>query len=345
MEIPGLTVHYVYDETTPEKSSVSKNNHTSDGEPQKKSGIYSALKSWIPENLKNHIKDFREWKATYFYPLHRKHIIKPLSRAIQNIQDSYDLVVSIGLPVEIHLGTALGLRKNKKLQKNAVTIADYGDPFSGQTIFWGYKLIDYLVLRIFNFLSVPTEKAVSSYRLFKSREKIRVIPQGFNFNEYPIYEYQKNEIPTFAYAGCFYSEIRNPDEYFQYLCSLDQDFFFKLYTIRESRDTSQIIERYQVRLGSKFNVIYNTPRKKLITELSSMDFLINFENSTSNQIPSKLIDYAITNRPICSLSTSVPQTQKLNQFMDGHYQQKTTVDLTPFEIRNVAHQFLTLSIK
>ena len=65
---------------------------------------------------------------------------------------------------------------------------------------------------------------MSSYLWLKEEKSIKVIPQGFNFDDIRLAEYQRNPIPTFGYAGLFYSDIRNPKNLFEFLCSLDFDF-------------------------------------------------------------------------------------------------------------------------
>ncbi len=305
--------------------------------------VYNYLKKIIPQFLKNKIKDFREWKAAYFYPIQNPKVIKLLSSALKKESKAFDLIVSIGLPIEVHIGTAIGILKNNRLRKVSVKIADYGDPFSKTGIFFGYALVDFFIANVFTYISVPTEIAVSSYTLFKRLENIKVIPQGFNLAEYKVATYKLNAKPTFAYAGCFYLKIRNPEEFFNYLKTLKLDFQFVVYTIAESRDTKIIIDQHQKELGDKLIVVHNMKRKKLIYELSKMDFLINFENTSLNQMPSKLIDYAIAKRPISSINTKKFSREKFNHFLNKSYSKSERIDFNQFNINNVANKFLNLS--
>ena len=52
-----------------------------------------------------------------------------------------------------------------------------------------------------------------------------------------------------------------------------------------------LLTRARKLLKEKLVIHNNIPRLELITEFSKMDFLVNINNATSNQIPSKLIDY------------------------------------------------------
>src|SRR5690606_36615775 len=125
---------------------------------------------------------------------------------------------------------------------------------------------------------IPSEKAIKSYLKIKSHDKIKVIPQGFDFKEIILSEYLPNEIPTFAYAGVFYKKIRNPTFFFDYLSKLDMNFKFVLYTSFLNSDSMDIVNKYKPILGDKLEIYFNIPRLKLITELSKMDFLINIDN-------------------------------------------------------------------
>ena len=74
-----------------------------------------------------------------------------------------------------------------------------------------------------------------------------------------------------------------------------------------------------------------------------MDFLVNIENISNNQTPSKLIDYAIAQRPICTISILNFNPNLFNQFINGDYNNKLNIDLENFDIKNVVSKFLELN--
>ena len=75
-----------------------------------------------------------------------------------------------------------------------------------------------------------------------------------------------------------------------------------------------------------------------------MDFLINFDNNVSTQLPSKLIDYSLTGRPVLNIDHSA-DFEVLISFMDGDYKNKMKLDSPDnYDIRNVANKFLELHI-
>ena len=75
-----------------------------------------------------------------------------------------------------------------------------------------------------------------------------------------------------------------------------------------------------------------------------MDFLLNLENVNSpNQTPSKLIDYAITNRPILSINPNNLAVDKIDAFFNKNYSKKLIIeDLNQYHISNVVNKFLNL---
>ena len=90
------------------------------------------------------------------------------------------------------------------------------------------------------------------------------------------------------------------------------------------------------------------PREDLIKELSKMDFLVNVNtdstNGVINAIPTKLIDYRLSGRPILSYEQSKLPKQLINEFVEGNYK-NTYIDqaFERYDIKNVAHQFLSLA--
>ena len=79
-------------------------------------------------------------------------------------------------------------------------------------------------------------------------------------------------------------------------------------------------------------------------ELRKYDFLVNFENvELPGLLPSKLIDYAIANRPILSINSSQLNTQRISEFFQGNYENRLEINnLENYQIKNVAQKFIDL---
>ena len=116
------------------------------------------------------------------------------------------------------------------------------------------------------------------------------------------------------------------------------NFRFYIYTNQPS-----LIEQYKKTLGGKLIVSGYIDRKELIYRMSSYDFLLNLENGTKVQAPSKLIDYGLSKRPVLSIYSQKIDKEKFYQFLRRDYSNKMELpDINEYDIRNVAGSFLKL---
>ena len=251
-----------------------------------------------------------------------------------------DLLITIAVPHPIHWGTAIAKRFFKRNFPEK-WISDCGDPYLGTAVgrkhpfyfryvedFWGKET---------DFVTVPLKEACGAYRK-NVQNKIRVIPQGFDFSEVELSDKIDNEIPHFAYAGSIYKGQRDPSSFLAYLCELKQKFVFTVYT-----KNPQFYQCYKERLGEKLIVKTYVERRQLIYELSKQDFLINLVNPSSVQSPSKLIDYLLTKRPIVDISTPFVEKNAVERAFHGKFDRKyESVDIQQYNIVNVADKFLSL---
>lgn len=277
---------------------------------------------------------------TYYFTTNKWFLLYKGLKKNLHFDEHYDLLISIGLPFHIHWGVG---RLIDKRNISDCYVADYGDPFSKHNpsikVAPYFRFIERKIISKFDYITVPTEIALNSYVWLKDKSKIKVIPQGFDFSQIVIANYKPNKIPTFAYAGLFYSDIRNPKNFFKFLCELECDFRFYIYTNVGSMDNLSCIQPFISILKEKLIIKDIIPRLSLIEELSKLDFIININNISSNQIPSKLIDYTLSQRPIFSLSQNEFDDLKFMKFMNGNYINGEAVDLDEFSIKNVADKF------
>lgn len=256
-------------------------------------------------------------------------------------KEEFDLLISIAVPHSIHWGIARSLRKGTKISK--CWIADCGDPFMGvKTSFYKhpfyFKYLEKDFCRRADYITVPAESAKNGY-FPEFHHKIKVNPQGFNFNEIILNTYQENEKIRFCYAGALYTKIRDPRPLLDILTMVDKDFEFIVYTSQK-----YFFNEYYEKLGKRLKVKDYIPRLELIKKMSEMDFLINLENGTEAQIPSKLIDYSLSKRPILSLDSQKIDEQKIMEFLNRDYKNKFVVpNIEQYEISNVVQKFIDLT--
>ena len=259
-----------------------------------------------------------------------------------NDKNKFDCLISIAVPHPIHWGVARAL-KNSKRKITSKWIADCGDPFmlcatdSFKKPFY-FKWFEKLFCKTADYITVPVESGKNGYYP-EFRYKIKVIPQGFNFEETKIVEkYEPNKVVTFAYAGSFIPGLRDPRPILDFLSTCKKDFRFYIYT-----NQFDLIEPYKEKLRDKIIISGFIDRDELVYRMSTYDFLLNIENGTKVQSPSKLIDYSISKRPVLSINSQNIDKEKFEQFLECNYDEKLEMpNIDDYNIMNVTKKFLDL---
>lgn len=264
-------------------------------------------------------------------------LVNLVKRALEN-ERKFDMLVSIATPHPIHWGVAWALCKNKDIVKTWV--ADCGDPYMHQENdtfkkpFY-FKYVEKWFMSKADFITVPTIGAIDGYYP-EFKTKIKVIPQGFKFEDVLAKnKLNKNSFPEFAYAGMFIPGRRDPTEFLKYLISSEMEYRFHIYT-----KTPLLAIPYVEKSSGKIIIHSPIPRADLLYELSGMDFVVNFENVGSKQTPSKLIDYAIINKPILSIETGQLNKSIVNQFLNGQYGNRLYIEKDQYRIEKIVSKFL-----
>lgn len=257
--------------------------------------------------------------------------------------EGYDLMISIAVPHENHWAIAKVRNKTNLIAKTWV--ADCGDPFMSNVLetisppFY-FRFLENSFLRKADYISVPTETSIAAYNK-EYHNKFKIIPQGFNFDEVKTIAIKPNyDKPTFAYAGGVASTgIRSLHQVIKVLKNCDKDFNFHVYSANAKMVLSDVVKGYENQI-----ILHDTiPRQELLYKLSEMDFLINLDNGTHLNTPSKLIDYALAKRPILNIDPICPNQEKINNFLSGDYSEsKVMRDIQSYNITNVANSFLRL---
>lgn len=255
----------------------------------------------------------------------------------------YDLLISIAVPHENHWAIAK-LRKNgHRIAKT--WIADCGDPFMTNVLetipppFY-FNYLENSFLEQADYVALPTKGSFLAYNQ-KYKNKFKVIPQGFSFeniklvSEKPTYNH-----PTFAYAGgVSIVGVRSLYAFIEVLKKLGTPFYFHIYSNNAKSVLAQQIK------GFEHQIILHDPlvREALLFELSKMDFLINLNNGTSLNTPSKLIDYALSKRPILNINPIHPELERIQEFLCKNYDNQLVINnLQDYNIVHVANKFLKL---
>ena len=251
----------------------------------------------------------------------------------------FDFLITIAHPYGVHWGTAF--YKKKHPGKFKKWISDCGDPFMGDPDVKRWRLIQEPLERFWckqtDMIAIPVENGKTGY--YKEfRDKIVVIPQGIDFDSIEIDSYEGNDIPTFLYSGAVYPGMRDPREFLEYLSQKDIPFRFYIYAPSDT-----IFEDFKDVLGDRLIMNRYIPRKDLIRVMSKVDFLVNINNESSVQTPSKLIDYSLSKRPILNISTHFTEQERisLDAFLKGDYSSQYIVpNVEQYDAKNVSKKFI-----
>ena len=253
----------------------------------------------------------------------------------------YDVILSIGCPFYIHVAAVLGRFLAGERVK---IIAECSDPFYEDKCFikaFYLKYVEGIILQDCDYITIPMEAARKSYADYGIDDKIRIVPQGFAITQIDDDVYRHNAVPMFCFAGVLYEKIRNPRYFLDYLLQVKQDFIFVVYALPDAF-TMSLLEEYKAKLGDRLEIREPLAREELIRVMAGMEFVVNFDNENSNQKPSKLIDYAMSKRPILSFNSRTFRAEVFEAFLRGDYTQRERIDLSKYDIRNVVDKFEAL---
>ncbi len=261
-------------------------------------------------------------------------------------ETGFDLMISVAVPYPVHWGTALARKKNHQIAKTWV--ADCGDPYYLNTLesfhlpFY-FAWIEKWFSRKADYITIPFENLMNGF-FHEFHPKIRVIPQGFNFDSLNLPNNEPNNSkPTFAYAGGVARKgVRNMIPLLNLFLKLKNEFEFHIY----ATTGREIIIPLCDKSNGKIVIHEPVPREILLQHLVKMDFLINLliEGTETKQAPSKLIDYAISGRPILNIDPLKPNINHITNFFEKNYTQSYSIpNIEQYNIKNVAQKFLELA--
>lgn len=254
----------------------------------------------------------------------------------------YDLLISVAVPYTVHWGVASNWKKNGLNVANR-WIADCGDPYCLQENdtfrppFY-FRMIEKWFMQKVDYVTVPTKKSIFGY-FSEFHGKIRVIPQGFRFEDIETRRTMEDGVIRFGYGGIFIPGKRDPKEFIIFLNSLSDNIKYEFHIFTS---TPQFVLPY---LGRNNRILVHQPinRKEFLETLSTYQFVVNFANQGNAQTPSKLIDYAIIGKPILNIETGRLDKQEVLAFLECDFSKALYIDdLENYRIEKVADAFLDL---
>ena len=242
----------------------------------------------------------------------------------------YEIIISISYPITNHI-IAYNIRKNMNIK----WIACYLDPY---TFNWQLD-ISRLVSRL------KLEK-----KLLKKADVI--MAQSFIFNDFkncelkyylqksvqfelpciiPIYHLTNSHISrndsksiNCLFIGTLYYDIRNPEFLFELFVKLNRDINLTIIGNRNCKFPDNYFENWKKILPDRLRIYDRVSLEKAKSAMLNADILINVDNSLTNQMPSKIIDYISSGKPVINIC-------KIRNSPSLFYTNKYPLCLTLFE--------------
>jgi len=227
----------------------------------------------------------------------------------------YDVLISVSPYFTAHL---VGMRVHK-LFPRLPWLVDIGDPFSYLEFETPnnrrlYKAFNYhkeqRVFQKADMICVTTQETRNRYAdIFPDcTAKIHVVPPLISFSSSEIEQpdfFPSDSAIRLVYLGRLYADVRRPDFLLQLFDALLQTSIvnpLELHFFGDTRDVSDSFEHYNQLIGS--NIFRHDPvdHKTAIRIMQDASLLVNIGNKSSYQLPSKVVEYACTGKPILNLS-------------------------------------------
>ena len=255
------------------------------------------------------------WKKLY-WPDYACLWRRPATKAARELiaSHNYDALITVSLPFTSHL---VGLRI-KHSTPSLAWLVDVGDPFcfrsdspiNNQRLYWRRNCaVERRVFREASSVTVTCEPTRTKYAetFPECADKVVVVPPLLSVTDPP--SCRREIFPDdgkirLVYIGTLYRTIRNPGfllEVFRALSRLRIGDKLELHLFGISDGLSECFERHKRLKVFRHGVV---TREKARQAMKEADMLVNIGNTTLYQLPSKVVEYASTGKPILNLATS-----------------------------------------
>lgn len=260
--------------------------------------------AWIPDILKRKIK-------RHLWPDESRTWIRPaLLKATQVCSEHHiNLIISVSLPFSSH---CIGHELKKRF--SLPWLADVGDPFElGKNDLKSSSRVEREkdILNHSDIITVTNHSLAVIYKstLRNHSQSVAIVGPMSSplIGNTPVQHQRQAKAPLkFGYFGTFYRNVREPEILIEGINLLVKNWSkteveLHLYGDIKSHFLNQIqtqLSSARVRLISHSNIA----RSEVIKTMRDFDVLLSVGNKSINQIPSKVIDYVISLRPILHFS-------------------------------------------
>lgn len=115
------------------------------------------------------------------------------------------------------------------------------------------------------------------------------------------------ECINLLYLGTVYGDIRKPEalfKLFQHAVEIEPKLRLYIVGKKFGADADLYLTEYKAKLGGKLQCYSPIPPEQTMDLLLRADVLVNMGNTVRNQMPSKVVEYISTGKPILNISAS-----------------------------------------
>lgn len=248
-------------------------------------------------------KVYRLFYKTFAWPDYSMFWLYSVWKNRKRIDYQYDVIISVSLPFSSHLAAYILNKKNQKKW-----IMDIGDPFSLKENAYEnnkylYKYLNFYIEKKFyniahQIIFTHKESSDSHIKYFKiNKEKIYIGSPISTFND-ELFEasksYKYNTLPIkLGYFGVLTKGVRSPENTLKFF--KNSDFEFNWYT---NPDSKLLVTQNKINLDNHkfFDMVSRDEALDKMT--SSLHCLLSIGNLNPGQLPSKIIEYISTGKPV-----------------------------------------------
>lgn len=277
----------------------------------------TSLKKKLKGFVRNALKRLHDtfWKSLY-WPDHTALWCRPATKKTCEVLNSeeFDVLISSSFPFSGHW---VGHNVKKKFA-NLPWVIDVGDPFTflEHTPPNNYRLyrkkndrLERMIYKEADAISVTTEGTLEKYvdRYPECESKIRVIPPlAPDVTNTAKTRNNENGRLQLVYLGTLYKNIRSPKPVLELFRQLQQrplqkEIELHFYGIYKS--CLEDFEPYSNLVGEKIHLHGQVSYREASTAMRNADVLVNIGNRTSFQLPSKVVEYAATGKPVLNFAS------------------------------------------
>lgn len=235
----------------------------------------------------------------------------------------YDLVVSYAPSFSAHLVTLI---YKKIFRREFHWVADYGDPFStsismphNNSFLYGWinHVVEKSVLKNANKVCFTSKSTLVDYFLkFGRRNGFHFVPHLVDIDKVylgnKVVERKEISVIRFVFIGNFHVGIREP-----FLASKIVDALAK--KLYEKKGYKVIFDIYGASNGVDINSVCNSrirwhgplERERVREIVQGAHFLVNIENNNCSMIPSKVVEYVATGKPVIDIANTDKDVSEL----------------------------------